>query len=446
MLAMSPWKRINSIFNWEESYFGGYERVVYDHPPIYVPSGIRIQLGDTYGTSWYLANKVVCMFLAKVVKFNFTQMLVQNIKIDTAPTFIPGVERKVAVINKKSLKTVLDLVTTVDTDLANLFIHYRKLILASTIEWELPKLSKSESEYNLRHIMLGMQKQLERCKEQKQWQWCGTGSAISGDLKHETAFVNASDDYGIWYPNQKEMKDANNLVNMLDISFDPREDRIENLKCGKMSPHKVAEIPAGNTHVYHRVEENVSTKPFSICILADESGSMRGDNEQHQNHLMKVLYSAFSQIIPQEKIFIYGHSGEDTPEIRIYQDKYNITFTQTINAQLSEENEFRENYDGPVIESIYERVRKQTSDNIIFISISDGEPAGENYGGPDAIKELKRIIEKCKRDGFVTVGIGLGYTRVADIYSYYTVIRNLKDLVKNVSSLLNRVVKIEFKD
>jgi nitric oxide reductase activation protein len=143
-------------------------------------------------------------------------------------------------------------------------------------------------------------------------------------------------------------------------------------------------------------------------------------------------------------MFIYGHSGESTPEIRIYHDKYNTTFAQTINSQLN--NEYNENYDGPVIENIYERVRQQTSDNIIFLSISDGEPAGEDYGGPEAIKEMKRVIEKCKRDGFVTVGIGLQYHRVKDIYQYHTVIKKSDDLVKNVSSLVNRVVKTEFKD
>ena len=442
MIAMTPWKKMtNSVFNWEESYFGGYERVVYDHPSIFIPYSIKINLGDTYGTSWYIANKVVSIFLTKVIKYHFTRILLDKFKVKSVRGYIPSLDKKVAVINKNSLKKVLDMVTASDGDLANLFIHYRKLILASTIEWEL---SKKDDESNTEAIMKSMQKDLERCKEQKPYTWGYGSGSVSGHLKEETEFVNASQDHGEWHPTSHEMKDANNLVNMLDISFDPKEDRVENLKCGKMSPHKVAEIPAGNTHVYHRVEENMSTRPFSICILADESGSMRDGNDASQHHLVKVLYAAFSQILPQDKMFIYGHSGESTPEVRIYHDKYNTTFAQTINSQLN--NNYSENYDGPVIENIYERVRQQTSDNIIFLSISDGEPAGEDYGGPEAIKEMKRVIEKCKRDGFVTVGIGLQYQRVKDIYQYHTVIKKSDDLVKNVSSLINRVVKTEFKD
>lgn len=442
MIAMTPWKKMtNSVFNWEESYFGGYERVVYDHPSIFIPYSIKVTLGDTHGTSWYIANKVVSIFLTKVIKHHFTRILLDKFKVKSVRGYIPSLDKKVAVINKNSLKKALDMVTAADADLSNLFIHYRKLILASTIEWEL---SKKDDESNAEAIANSMQKDLERCKEQKPYTWGYGSGSVSGHLKEDTEFVNASQDHGEWHPTSHEMKDANNLVNMLDISFDPKEDRVENLKCGKMSPHKVAEIPAGNTHVYHRVEENMSTRPFSICILADESGSMRDGNDASQHHLVKVLYAAFSQILPQDKMFIYGHSGEATPEVRIYHDKYNTTFAQTINSQLN--NDYSENYDGPVIENIYERVRQQTSDNIIFLSISDGEPAGEDYGGPEAIKEMKRVIEKCKRDGFVTVGIGLQYQRVKDIYQYHTVIKRSDDLVKNVSSLINRVVKTEFKD
>jgi nitric oxide reductase activation protein len=170
---------------------------------------------------------------------------------------------------------------------------------------------------------------------------------------------------------------------------------------------------------------------------------MRGGCASKQNELFKVLYYAFSQILPPQKMFFYGHSGGSTPEIRIYHELYNPNFEHTIERQMR--NSYQENYDGPVIENVYERVRKQTSDNIIFISISDGAPAGRGYGGQKAIDEMKRVIEKCKRDGFVTLGVGLYYGRVREIYNYHTVV-NSTDLVKNVSSLINRVVKTEFKD
>lgn len=62
------------------------------------------------------------------------------------------------------------------------------------------------------------------------------------------------------------------------------------------------------------------------------------------------------------------------------------------------------------------------------------------------MKELHRIVEKCKRDSFVTVGIGLGdYPGVKELYKYNTMIKqNGEDLVKNVSKVINIAVKTEF--
>jgi cobalamin biosynthesis protein CobT len=205
----------------------------------------------------------------------------------------------------------------------------------------------------------------------------------------------------------------------------------------------LAEAVAHNDHVYYRVEEDQKTKPFSVVILCDESGSMAGSKIDTQHSLVKVLYSAFSQIMPQESISVYGHTGDETPEIYVYQDKYNPNFLETID-DVHKRN-LRENYDGPVVEAIHERVRSQTSNNILMIIISDGQPSGDHdYGGKEAMNELKRIIEKCKRDNFVIMGIGFDYSGVRQIYSYNTVVDNMRDVVKNTTTLLNKVVKTEF--
>jgi hypothetical protein len=162
-----------------------------------------------------------------------------------------------------------------------------------------------------------------------------------------------------------------------------------------------------------------------------------------QFELAKILYGAFSEIMPQDRISVYGHSGDDAPEIYVYQDKYNPGFLKTITNMLS--RDLLENYDGPVVESIHERIRSQNSDNILFIVISDGQPAGNHgYGGREAMDDLKRIVEKCKRDNFVTMGIGFGYSGVKEIYSYHTVIHDMGQVVEKVTTLLNKVVKTEF--
>jgi len=442
-------KMMNSVFNWEDSYFGGYERVIYDHPSIFVPLSIDVSYtSNPSGLTYYTANKLCNLFLLKCMKHNMYPVLLKNAKTEVRKNWM-GKEETVTVFNQRSIRECVTALCVIGDPLENLFGHYAKFLRDITIEYTHPdEKDKKKSICASRggdSVEELMGEEFSKIKENNPYSSMRSGDAVSGDLKDETVFENADDKgCGVWTPSPEEQKLSNALVNLLDISFDPTEDRISNLKCGKMSPHKVAEIPAGNTHIYYRVEHDQNTKPFSVCILCDESGSMRGDRlAVSQNHLVKVLYGAFSQIMPKEKIYIYGHSGDSTPVVRVYNDHYNLCFEELINSQLHQH--YDENYDGPVIECVYERVREQTSDNILFISISDGQPSGVDYGGQSAIEDLQRVIEKCKRDGFVTMGIGLLYHKVKDIYNYHTVINNTKHLVQNVSSLINRVVKTEFK-
>lgn len=439
-----------SVSGWESSYFGGYEKVLYDHPDISVPFNLDFETpdGNIKGLSWYLKQKLDELFLLKVSQLKLVDQLLNNSEIKTVNKY--GFKYKRLVMDKKSVNYCLDAMIALDTELGNMFQHFQDIILKSTFYYKVNDKDLKGLDFSDPNAMGEcMQKAADsfaQIKVKKSlYTRYSSGYSVSGDLKKDTTFITIDKlDRPVKYT-ATETTQAANLLRMLDISFDPKKDKIPNLKAGKLSVQKIAEIPAGNSHVYHREEENQTTKPFSICILCDESGSMQGDDlTDYQTQLVKVLYKAFSEIIPADKIFIYGHSGDEAPEVRIYNEKYNPIFEYTINQQPHQD--YRQNYDGPAIECIYERVRSQTSDNVIFISISDGEPSGRNYGGEPAIKDLKRVIEKCKRDGFVTVGIGLEYGRMKEIYQYHTVVTDPDTLIKNVSGLLNRVVKTEFQD
>jgi len=243
------------------------------------------------------------------------------------------------------------------------------------------------------------------------------------------------------------------LLRLLDISWESDKDIVKSLRMGKIDISKIAEVPAGNVAVYQREMEEMSTRPFSVCILMDESGSMGGwyDNK-HENspgpckytamhRLIKSLYVAFSQLLPPDKMFIYGHSGGSTPEIYTYHDPFNPNFIFTVGNMKT--RRCRQNYDGPVIEAVHQKVREFTDDRVIFLVLSDGAPAGEGYGGHQDIQDLKRVVEKARRDEFVTVGIGIQYSAV-DLYSYSTVVMDLNEMPKKVSHILNQVVKTEF--
>ena len=240
-----------------------------------------------------------------------------------------------------------------------------------------------------------------------------------------------------------EIKNAEALIKLLDINFDPTSAEVKNLKMGKLDVSKIAEIPAGNLSVYKQTVEEQDTKPFSVCILADMSGSMgHGGRIPAQRHIMNTLYLAMSQILTPDKLYIYGHSGDYTPEIFTFYSPYDTDYEK--NIQFYNSVNWCQNYDGPVIEAIHKKVRETNDDRIIFISLSDGQPSGNNYGGHEHNEELKRILERARRDEFVTVGIGIQADHVTELYTYSKVVNDLKFLPKEVSSIINQVVRAEF--
>ncbi len=266
-------------------------------------------------------------------------------------------------------------------------------------------------------------------------------SFLNGNLLQETKWEHPRDLEQCRF-SEDERFYASQLVKTLDINFDPTSDRINSLRTGKLDPRKVAEVIPGNLNVYYTTEENQSTKPFTVVMLQDESGSMSEyDKIHHSKRLLKTLYLAFSEILPQEKIFVYGHSGHGNPRIFVYQDKYNLKFQERIDHMKSRDY----NYDGPAIEAIYTKVRAITDDNIIFITLSDGAPCGRGYAGNDAKTSMRKVLEKCRRDGFVTIGLGIKHFNDDGLYNYSSVIHRLdSSMIKQVSHVVNKVVKTEF--
>jgi hypothetical protein len=451
---MIYWSRTN----WEDSLYGGFERVLRDLPTIKTDFNIRYEHSKKSDLAYYYKTKLADLFQYKVKEFKYHDYLLASAKLEEGTNPFTGQSEKHLVVDKEDVIKTLNAVKLADSELASLFDNYEKEIINTKYYYDLTDFKDDDGDVS---VNSKLKKAKENAKElisktsKYESKYTTYGKKIESsfeDLKRNTTFfniINVKKGISKVSYNSEETIASSTLVNLLDVNFDPKRDKVENLRNGKLDIAKIATVPSGNTRVYYTIEENISTKPFSVCILMDESGSMcHSKGKKYQHSLVKILYKAFSQILPKDKIYIYGHSGDEesheNPEIRIYHDPYNQNFEDVFEAQ--NHISFNENYDGIVIEKIYDKIRSQTSESILFISISDGVPSGSGYGGSQAIDEMKRIIEKCRRDGFVTVGIGFDYDGVKDIYSYSTTIENLSESPKLVSTLLNKVVKLEFQD
>lgn len=234
-----------------------------------------------------------------------------------------------------------------------------------------------------------------------------------------------------------EIKFANQLNALLDINQDPKADIVKNLFQGGLDDEKLAEVMAGNNRVYERKVENTSVKPFKVVILGDYSGSMDYSGRiKFQATMLKSLYYLFNDLLKIQDLEVYAHSGEESPILyKLHTPDY-PHFLETIETTVPHQ----ENYDGPVIQEIHKRVRNKSDKSVLFISLSDGQPSGCSYGGYEAIEKMKQILEKAKRDNFVTVGIGMQHMHCEGLYQYSTTIEDFKKF-HSVAQIINRAVK-----
>ena len=479
-----------STSGWEKSHFGGFTRVLNDYPYIKIDFDLDVKASGEAASelgTWQ-AEKLIKLYILKAKEKGLIEKFTS--KVIERPSFFGTVIKKYSVVSLNNL-AILSTICTSYPEMAPMFEHYKDSILSSTIEMEIqepePKKDKGEGEGEGEGQPQGekeeegegddegqgegecdgedekesesgspaegkqtpkgksgksIQDLMGEINESKPWSVADRSLTAFSEKPKFTPF-NKKDSGSSYQFNAEEKRDSELLIKLLDINFDPKSDEVKNLKLGKLDTSKIAEVPAGNLSIYKQRVEEQDTKPFSVCILADMSGSMgHGNRIPAQRHIMNTLYLAMSQILPPDKLYIYGHSGDYTPEIFTFYSPYDTDYEK--NIQFYNSVNWCQNYDGPVIEAIHKKVRETNDDRIIFISLSDGQPSGNNYGGHEHNEELKRILERARRDEFVTVGIGIQADHVTELYTYSKVVNDLKLLPKEVSSIINQVVRAEF--
>jgi hypothetical protein len=481
----------SSVSGWERSHFGGFSRMLWDYPYIKLDYDVRIEPGqgirDSHGA--YNGEKLVKMYLLKVKELGYVDHLRQE-RIEEKSFF--GT-KKYDVLRLDNL-SIFDAVLSADKELAPLFEHYRDDVLSSYIKMEVP----GEEEGNAK----GSKGEEGEDEEEGEGKGNGEGEGEDGDegegegngdgegegegdgegstsssgnsesnssgsaireainkmskyepykgstlskFEAKAKFVSLPDarTKSKYTFGREEIKNSELLIKMLDIDFEPKDDIVKSLRLGRLDTSKIAEVPAGNLSVYQQVLEDQDTQPFSVCILADMSGSMGGYRVEVQKQVMNSLYLAMSQILPADKLYIYGHSGEYAPEIFTFYSPYDTDYEKNIMSY--ERIDLCQNYDGPVVEEVHRKIRETNEDRIIFITLSDGEPCGNGYGSHSDIVDLKRVLERCRRDSFVTVGIGIQSHHVTNLYTYSQVVEDLSEMSRDVANVINKVVRAEFK-
>lgn len=472
-------KKHASFLGWEKSDFGGFDQILWDLD-LDVPWCFSITTPEKQYITNYSAKKLVGILLKEARSANVLRIININKLTNSFISQITKYENDARsgkkpfsitlsyTFSKEDIKSLINLAISNSDELKSLITNYTNLLVNSKIVYEYKTiygssvLEEAKSSISFENNILShFESKIQGIREKSFWNPnidYKIGSKKTQQLVNETRVILVEKGSQTHYSNElvKEVKD---LASALDINFAPDVMKLTSLRTGKMDMNKLAEAATGNLFINYRYEEEFRTKPFSVVMLCDLSGSMTsamyskglkpGDKYYSetklflQKEILKILYGAFSKFLPDDKIWVYGHTGDYKPELYVFQDSLNPDFLNTINGGYDSIPKCQ-NYDGPIIQKVYEEVRKKTSEDILFISLSDGQPSGSSYGGSSAISEMKQIIEKCKRDNFVTTGIGIYDRTVQEIYKYNVVINNAENANKLISRLINEVVKTEF--
>jgi len=207
------------------------------------------------------------------------------------------------------------------------------------------------------------------------------------------------------------------------------------MRSGVLDTNKLAEAIQGVSTVYIR-EGEVKSDRVAVCVLIDESGSMRGERIEAARDTVVLLNEAVGSI-PQVELFIYGHTGDirtsRSTELHVYREKgYSPKYA------LGSVRACCENRDGIAIYEVAQRVRKQTQLPVLFFILSDGAPCAGSYHGESAMNHVREMVNKVEAMQFNVVQVCINHSYPPErMFKHFVILEDLSTLAIS----LGRVIK-----
>lgn len=450
--------KFSSKSGWEKSAWGG-DSLLYDLPTIEINSNIDIEFEDIDWT--YISKKLIKTLLLDCKTHALNNLLLENSKIQEKKTYFTLRKQKQVVINKQSIINVYNKLIECNVELSNLYQKYEELISKTII---VINISENSEEEGSKKVDSRKENSGEKSyKEEHFKKECLEKLSDTLEWKHRkysyTQSTEPSREVGIRIyevPKGKKSKLTHRekeIVSKLKLDINLLPDIIikQPLRNGKLIERKIVESLVGNFSIFYKKEIKNYIKPFKVVVLGDYSGSMQ-DIILEQISMMKILYSYLKQF--SNEIDVYGHTGTAnvSSETLIYSDdvctkedcaifKYadkDIDLLDNIGYIPS----LGENYDA-IVFKYFNKIYSDSDLPILFISISDGEPAGADYGGSAACQEMKVEIEKLKRNGNPTIGIGL-QRNVSHLYDYSVNINTYDSVGELLMRMVNKAILENF--
>lgn len=192
---------------------------------------------------------------------------------------------------------------------------------------------------------------------------------------------------------------------------------------GKIHTNKIPLIRTGQKNIF-KAKGSIKCDRISLCLLVDESASMKGKREEAVRQTAILIAEAVKNI-PAIELSAYGFSSD---KFLVYMEGNPKTRTSLGNISTYGSTPTAEamNLAGRLI-------RKRTDKPCILLVLTDGEPNNSE----SCLKVQKELSNK----GFNILGVGIqSATAVNNTFKNKIVIDDLKDLAPTLAKFVNKTV------
>ena len=247
--------------------------------------------------------------------------------------------------------------------------------------------------------------------------------------------------------NKRTMRSViSKLKKKINLYGNPRKLTITNQKRGKLNKRMLHRIPAGRDDLF-KVSIRKEDNPLDICLLVDESGSMR---YRAMDKARQACIAVKESLQDNDKLnlWVFGHSADSTGNGNTEMYEYSSPTMKGRPMACGAMTARYENRDGNAILASAEKVRQESpnpSSQKIMIIFSDGQPSADRYRGERAIKHTASMVKKAESMGFSVIQVGFAgaYGRYQEqMFTNHIYVEDMDRLPQQIGKILQRVMKL----
>ena len=236
------------------------------------------------------------------------------------------------------------------------------------------------------------------------------------------------------------------LKRKIQLYGNPNKLTISNQKRGKLNKRMLHRIPSGRDDLF-KVEIRKEDNPLDVCLLVDESGSMR---YRAMDKAREACIAVKESLQDNDKLslWVFGHSGDEKERYATEMYEYASPTMRDRPLACGAMTARYENRDGTAIIASAEKVRNESmspTGQKLMIIFSDGAPSAAGYRGDRAIEHVKKSVKKAESMGFSVIQVGFAgsYGRYQErMFDNHMYVDDMQQLPLQISKILQKVMRL----